>query len=576
MVGDIINHNNLVIENNKINAKKEVSITFYGKGKLLVNGKELYGNTKVDEKDEIIYIPYKSSGEAKGKIKLNKDKTEATLSTFYTPSLESELNTVYKEDEIFLEENIKELDIPKSLKEEEIYRLLKESNIIFGIKTEEIKKYSKLYNLKEVPVAEGIPPINGKDDKLQIIQKISNQSTDESNLSNINYKERFTINYVKIGEVIGEIKRGIVGVDGKDVYGNSIPRKKKKILDIKASSGCRYEDNKFYATINGQPIYKGGYFTVNPLFTLENDVDIKSGNIKFSGELVILGEVKEGMEVTALGGVKISKGVYRSEVISNSDIEIKGNVIASKIKAGAVNVALQNKSQYLRSIVNDLMTLYQNINYLRQNKLVDLKKPDGEIIRGLLETKFRNVVKDANKLIELYKDEENLTIKKIEDKLIGYNILNIKSNFEIFNLAKEINMLYEENEKKNNIKSDLVICTAYESECEASGSVFIGDKGIVACNVYAGDEIIFKSEEASCRGGYLKAKNLIKAGSVGSETGGKTTLEVSKEGRIIINKCYRNTMIIVGSKRYVFEKDQKLVEAYLDIRGDLIIEKLAL
>ncbi|MEG0296285.1 MAG: FapA family protein [Clostridium sp.] len=579
MVGMGSSHNvRVAIRNNRIHiSNNEEKIIFYGLGELRVNDKIVKGNVTINNTDYVIYKPNVKIGERKCIISFNTQKTEAYLTTKYTKNKETYLKVDEKENVITIVDEFKETDFPELLSREEINMYMYQANIVYGIKNDVIESVLDNRENEGVCIAKGMNPIDGIDDKVIVLAGGKQRRVDVNSLERINYREMYVINSVKASDKIGEIQRGITGVDGRNVLGKPIPRRQKKRIEVKASSGCENKNDKFYATIDGQPQYKGGYFTVNPLLTVESDVDIKIGNLNFTGDLHIKGEVKEGMKILATGSISIAKGIYRSEIVANGNVVASGNVTASTIRAGSEDVSIINKLENISQLIEGLEGLYKNVGYIKEKKLVKAGVCDNDIIRALLDTKYKGMSKNCENIVELYKEsKENSTVKLIQDKLLGYGISNITNAFELLNLAEDIKNEREILRQEVGETYDINISFAHECNCKASGSIYVEEKGVVSCDIFAGKEIIFNNDESVCRGGHLKAGKLIRANIVGSQNGGITILEVLKSGRIFINTCYKNTIIVVGSKRYVCENDLRLVEAYIDNKGELIIDKLIL
>ncbi|MBU2631584.1 MAG: FapA family protein, partial [Proteobacteria bacterium] len=95
---------------------------------------------------------------------------------------------------------------------------------------------------------------------------------------------------------------------------------------------------KLTATITGQPsIDVKGIISVLESFTVKGDVDFKTGNINFNGNVVVQGTVKEGflVECEELTANEINGGIIRirgdlkvSNGIVNADIQTEGSVQA--------------------------------------------------------------------------------------------------------------------------------------------------------------------------------------------------------------------------------------------------------
>ncbi len=117
---------------------------------------------------------------------------------------------------------------------------------------------------------------------------------------------------------------------------------------------------------------------------------------------------------------------------------------------------------------------------------------------------------------------------------------------------------------------------AQESKIHVVGNINISGRGLFTSEINATKSITFATEKVVCRGGYLKANELIKASIVGSDSGVVTNLEVGKYGNIYADVAYRNTTFIIGNKKYILDKASKNIHVYIEKDGNLAVDKLLL
>ncbi|CAK7064807.1 MAG: hypothetical protein DELT_01599 [Desulfovibrio sp.] len=79
--------------------------------------------------------------------------------------------------------------------------------------------------------------------------------------------------------------------------------------------------NRIISLINGFCFYHNGLITVKKLLNVRHDVDFRTGNIVFSGNILVHGDVKPGF------------------ILTGNDIQVKGRVDGGKIRAGG-NIAI--------------------------------------------------------------------------------------------------------------------------------------------------------------------------------------------------------------------------------------------
>lgn len=136
------------------------------------------------------------------------------------------------------------------------------------------------------------------------------------------------------------------GMDGIDVYGNKVRIKPGKNLKISSFSGpgSVVDENgiSVIADMDGHVVFDGRRYSVLPVYRIDGDVDYSTGNIEFSGSVVILGSVKSGFSVKANGTVVVKGCVESAFIETNEDVVVsegiygnnKAEIRCSNLKTG--------------------------------------------------------------------------------------------------------------------------------------------------------------------------------------------------------------------------------------------------
>jgi uncharacterized protein (DUF342 family) len=312
---------------------------------LFINGNESEEIASVTSKDKIDYKfeevkPLKSI-----EISIADDKMEAYISIEFIPQYIYELaNQGYHKNLTLVKKKIDEKYLPKYTMKE-LKELLKIKGICYGIIEDELKAISNEYQVDNRLIARGLPVQDDTPDEVKTLFKESEELIEYSDSDEkIDYRKRYLISNVSIGDIIGEIIPGKAGCDGKDILGVPIKRKTFKKFQLKIGQGCKIEANNIIATIEGKPAFKANTFNVNKLYKVDA-VDLKSGNIDFVGNVEVVGAVSEGMEVKAGNELWVGNNVESAVIIAGGEITIDGNVLSSRIKAGNENV---ERKQYYK------------------------------------------------------------------------------------------------------------------------------------------------------------------------------------------------------------------------------------
>jgi uncharacterized protein len=499
-------------------------------------------------------------------IKFSEDKLEAYISIVYSSNPEQ--------------------NYPPKFSVAELKNELSKVNVIYGLIEENIKKCSQEEKVQEVLIAKGYTPINGEDDILSIKFEVDSdlRKLNEDSKGRVDFKSIGAVNSVLKGEIIAALIPGKEGTSGKDVTGNPIKPKARKVIKLKASQGCELlNENTIVASIDGKPSMKNNTFYVYKTHQVAQDVDLKTGNIGFLGDIVIQGSVREGMKVYSGNSITIMQNVDRADIKGKGDIIIKGNVIGSNIVGGGEDSEKLSEIENLNELQNLLKEMIAAIEEIKKFNLLGYDINDGQIIKLLLENKFKAVPKLCMLLIPLSlknKQRGDLGLEEIlnfvKTKLLGLSSLNIKHYSEFFSFLDLIKERLEALNDTLSIPVNVKISYCQDAEISSSGDIIISGRGAYVSHIKAHHNVYFTQLGSTVRGGSIKAGNELKCKQVGSSGGVVTSLYVGEKGHIWIDTAYENTMVSIGSREFVIDFASKNVHAYLDDRSDIVVDRLKL
>ncbi|MBO8155211.1 MAG: DUF342 domain-containing protein [Bacillaceae bacterium] len=225
---------------------------------------------------------------------------------------------------------------------EDLLKELKEHKIVFGIDEDMAEKIAAGLKKQEFPVtiAKGIPPKHGEDGKI-IFDKDLNTSAlaDQHDKDRVNFREVMKIPSTKKGEKLATIVPPKPGEPGKNIFGKPLPPKKgkKPLLRAGKNTELNIEENSIYATDDGQVHLLGNNISVVPVYEVNGDLDMKTGNLDFIGSIVIRGNVPTGFTIQAKGDIRVYGLVEAATLKAGGSIFISEGVAGlkkGKIKAG--------------------------------------------------------------------------------------------------------------------------------------------------------------------------------------------------------------------------------------------------
>lgn len=545
---------------------------------VVIDGVEVFGRKEINKSMD---IKFKFDEVEKPMRKLNINVTPDNLEVYidinYVNKIEFKLKDVPQNNEITLETDVLRSQNPPVYAENAIKDELSKNKIVYGILDENIKKCVSGKDIYRMLVAKGIKAQNDVDDTIEFKINMDEGSKFRQNKNgNIDFKSIGFVSAVEAGQVIAVKHNGVEGKNGKDVYGKVIKKEIGKKISITCDENCKIEDNKVIALKNGKASFKGNKFSIVNIHEVNSDVDLKTGNIKFVGAVSVKGNVLEGMSVESGNDIVIGNNVESAIIKAKGNISIEKNAILSKIYSGGQDVEVLSKIEILDNLSKSIIELIEAVFQIKKYNTRNKFSSDGEIIKVLIESKFKNIDKMCRSYILLANNINDKFQKLFIENLIGIAPIHIKDANELTIIPKEAE------EEINNLKailsipSDINISYCQECKIESSGNIYITGKGEYISNVTANNSIEFVNKNAVARGGQLKAKNEIKCGVVGSIGGVMTRVCVDAKGHIYSEIAYPNTVFAVGNKEFIIDNPSKNIHAYIDQKDDLIVNKLLL
>ena len=210
---------------------------------------------------------------------------------------------------------------------EEVLDQLGKSGIIYGINRtnlETIVKYP-VYN-EEICVAEGTPPTNGQNGKVEFhfdIKRESKPTILED--GRVDFRELNLIQSAEQGQVLCTLTPPIRGTAGKTVCGTDIPAHdgKPAVLPRGRNVSITEDGQSLIANISGQINYIDGKINIFSTYEVPADVDNSTGNINFIGNVIVRGNVLSGFVVEAGGTVEIVGVAEGAIVKAGGDIVLR-------------------------------------------------------------------------------------------------------------------------------------------------------------------------------------------------------------------------------------------------------------
>ncbi|WP_158633935.1 flagellar assembly protein A [Radiobacillus deserti] len=543
-------------------------------------------STVVSEKDDIILEYDKEKvQETQWEISINKEKLAVFLNVNPGYIAHYHIANVEPNEHIalVLEER---REIKNTLTYQDVITKLQELQVAYGVHPTEILKALKSTDQRSYQIATGKNSIPGVDGRVEIVVDTNmTNSLKEDQHGKVDFRERKIIPAVQKGEIVAIIHPPIPGEAGILVTNEPLRVSKVHPIVVKVGDGIVMEADKLIATESGRPhIEQRGQLVkanIYPKLVHEGNINLESGNIRFSGDVEVLGEVQENMLVEADGDILVHRSVSEAKLDSLNSITIKGNVIGSEISAGKNNMLVAELGHLLGTMYEQIKRMIAVINQLTNSPgfksndfLITGLQP---LIKILVEKKFKGFIDLAKKYQLVMERGKNYFEKddgwvQISDSInrIFMSLSTTPITLDhLLDLSESIKGLYIISETPVEPNSYITVSDAIHSRLYCSGNVNITGKGCINTKVHAGGKLIISGV---VRGGQVYGRLGVEVYEVGSNSGTKTTVAVPHDQTIKMTRVMEGAVLKIGNVSYTLQEDRKDVEAYLDENNQIVFK----
>ncbi len=210
---------------------------------------------------------------------------------------------------------------------DEVMDGLRRAGVQIGINEETIKEYldAMKYN-HPLKAAIGTKPRNGKDAYVDYKVRVDrgNVNFEEDESGKVDFRNLELLENVVVGQLLCVKVPAEEGIPGRTVMNRILPAKNGKEINISHGKGTILSEDgtELTAEINGQVVFKGNKISVEPVYIVNGDVSLETGNIVFLGSVIVSGSVQDNFVVKAAGNIEVKGTVQKAFLEAEGDIVI--------------------------------------------------------------------------------------------------------------------------------------------------------------------------------------------------------------------------------------------------------------
>lgn len=464
---------------------------------------------------------------------------------------------------------------PEALKE-----ALAQEKVIFGLEEQALRELCATPNQWFV-VARGIPPRQGQNGFVEYhYEEILKPVVYQENERQVDYRERYTIQQVEEGTVIATIHPPVPGEPGIKVTGEQVAPKPVVPAVVKCREGASLspDGTRVIARTKGRPVYRRGrehIFQVENFYVHQGPVNMESGNLYFEGDLIVKGDVEEGMKVLAGGDLEIHGSAAGANLKAGGNIRLHQNCIQTQVQAGSVGLFMMDVHKLLVPLETRLEQLLAASRQL-QKALQERGQHVGERFPVLMFTLIKVKFADLGELLEQMRKLETNMEFKVPERIAGiidrghrffnlYDPALLQDLQALEGLYRSIEKARQEIEKEETARSRAGITAGYvqNSKLTCPGDILITGPGSYQSHFVCGGTVRI---ERLFRGGSIEAAGDVYIGEAGSDSasGIQGVIKIPAESKVHFGKVFSNIAIKIGSTSFNFDSTYHNICAYWD------------
>lgn len=545
-------------------------------------GEEVTGAIEIVSGEGVTWQAEESAAESRAEIEVSSDGLRAVARVYCRAGEVYRVRDAPPAPEITVQAELVHRE-ERRFTRADLAALLAQQGVVYGIDWEAVDLAVSLDGGKEVEVARGVPAELPQDD--QLICYFEEKMAEMAGRERTDYLGEHLVLSVEAGEVLAARIPGKPGQPGTNVYGRPIDPGRPKEIKLRAGKGVELAEggNRAVATTAGRPARQGNMITVWPVYTLTGQVDAHTGRVSFKGDVVVQGDVLDGMYIEAEGQVQVTGFVANAQLIAGGNIVVGRNMVGTTARAGGMTVAAQWIQTTVENVTETLtsfkLALEQVCATFRQHdQEAWRRRGEGSLVKALLESKYPSLLAMLEKLGSGLKksagEEPEMGIEplmrqtaRLQRQLSGLNPLQIRQAAELQAELAQWEELKEEVLKNlarlSGQVSDIVVPYAQSSMLQASGKVLLTGKGAYNCRIQAGGDVVINGSPGVFRGGEIVAQGNVLVRELGSPAEIATSVEVPRKKYIRAQKAYPGVFLKAGAR-----VQRVTTVGYVELSGD--------
>lgn len=233
----------------------------------------------------------------------------------------------------------------------EIRKSLMNAGVTYGLLEDVIDRLGDEAKPGEYEVAQGLPPVQGEDAKVEYFFRtgkpsLTPQILEDGRTDYFNLGVAFN---VEAGQLLARKTPAVPGKSGRTVTNEEVYPRSVKDIPLRPGRGVVLSEDGLELTAEyaGQPQVHRGVISVSQVFVVQGDVDFSVGNIDFDGHVEVGGTVRNNFRIRAKGNIVVQGTVEGGILEAGGFIMVMGGVRQNSqlVAEGDIQVSFMEHSR---------------------------------------------------------------------------------------------------------------------------------------------------------------------------------------------------------------------------------------
>lgn len=233
----------------------------------------------------------------------------------------------------------------------EIRKSLMNAGVTYGLLEDVIDRLGDEAKPGEYEVAQGLPPVQGEDAKVEYFFRtgkpsLTPQILEDGRTDYFNLGVAFN---VEAGQLLARKTPAVPGKSGRTVTNEEVYPRSVKDIPLRPGRGVVLSEDGLELTAEyaGQPQVHRGVISVSQVFLVQGDVDFSVGNIDFDGHVEVGGTVRNNFRIRAKGNIVVQGTVEGGILEAGGFIMVMGGVRQNSqlVAEGDIQVSFMEHSR---------------------------------------------------------------------------------------------------------------------------------------------------------------------------------------------------------------------------------------